>query len=142
MSTDELSMTREQTLSCAVADRARRRRVLLVDDHNDSRRMLGLMLTLAGHEVLETGNGIDALRLAADERPDVAIVDISLPGIDGYEVARRIRADPGTRAIMLIALTGYGYEEDLRCAIEAGFDVHLVKPVEAARLAAAIAGSG
>lgn len=114
-------------------------RVLLVDDHSDSRRMLGLMLTLSGHEVLESGNGIEALRVASTELPDVAIVDIALPGIDGYEVARRLRADPGTSAIRLIALSGYGQEEDRRCAMEAGFDVHLVKPVEPGRLSETIA---
>jgi two-component system, sensor histidine kinase len=135
-------MTGKRNHSPRIRQCAARRRVLLVDDHNDSRKMLGLMLTLAGHEVLDTGDGIEAIRLAAAERPDVAIVDISLPGIDGYEVARRLRADPGTRGIVLIALTGYGYAEDLRCAIEAGFDVHLVKPVEPARLTEAIAQSG
>jgi CheY-like chemotaxis protein len=132
-------MTREQTLSRDLVDCGAPRRVLLVDDHNDSRRMLGIMLALAGHEILETGDGSEAIRLAVSERPDVAIVDIALPGIDGYEVARRIREHPGTRDILLIALTGYGYEEDLRCAMAAGFDVHLVKPVEAARLAKALA---
>ena len=120
----------------------RRCRVLLVDDHNDSRRMLGMMLTISGHEVLESGNGIEAIRVASSELPDVAVVDIALPGIDGYEVARRLRADPGTRSMGLIALSGYGQEEDRRCAFEAGFDVHLVKPVEAARLSESIARFG
>jgi two-component system, sensor histidine kinase len=133
-------MTQATTMKPAAAETdARRRRVLLVDDHNDSRRMLGLMLTLSGHEVFESGNGIEAIRVASSERPDVAIVDIGLPGIDGYEVARRLRADPGTRSMGLIALSGYGQEEDRRCAFEAGFDVHLVKPVEAARLSETIA---
>lgn len=135
--------TREQTFTTGgPAASAGARRVLLVDDHNDSRRMLGMMLSLSGHEVIEAGTGGDAVRMAINERPDVAIVDIGLPGIDGYEVARRIRANPGTMGITLIALTGYGYEEDLRCAIEAGFDVHLVKPVESAQLTEAIARSG
>jgi CheY-like chemotaxis protein len=131
-------MTPEETLSCELAERAARR-VLLVDDHRDSRRLLGIMLSLDGHQVIETGSGSEAVRLALSEQPDVAIVDIGLPGIDGYEVARRIRAHPGTSSIALIALTGYSHEEDLRCAMEAGFDVHLVKPVEPARLAEAIA---
>lgn len=116
--------------------------MLLVDDHNDSRRMLGLVLTLSGHEVLESGNGIEAIRVASSEHPDVAIVDIGLPGIDGLEVARRLRANPGTCSIGLIALSGYGQEEDRRCALEAGFDLHLVKPVEAARLSETIARFG
>ncbi len=132
-------MSLEQTEPGNLADAPGRRRVLLVDDHKDSRRMLGIMLELSGHEVLEAGDGGTALSLAVSEHPDVAIVDIGLPGIDGYEVARRIRAHPGTRSIVLIALTGYGHEEDLRCAIDAGFDVHLVKPIESARLAEALA---
>jgi CheY-like chemotaxis protein len=122
-----------------LADAPGPRRVLLVDDHRDSRRMLGMMLELSGHQVLEAGDGGAAVTLAMSERPDVAIVDIALPGIDGYEVARRLRAHPGTHDIVLIALTGYGYEEDLRCAIEAGFDLHLVKPVESGRLADVVA---
>ena len=129
-------------MSALSSSQAPRCRVLLVDDHSDSRRMLGLMLSLSGHEVLESGNGIDALRVASAELPDVAIVDIALPGIDGYEVARRLRADPGTSSIRLIALSGYGQEEDRRCAMEAGFDVHLVKPVEPARLSETIARFG
>ena len=132
-------MPLESSESGTFAESPGRRRVLLVDDHRDSRRMLGLMLELSGHQVLEAGEGRAAVSLATSERPDVAIVDISLPGIDGYEVARRIRAHPGTRDIVLIALTGYGHEEDLRCALEAGFDLHLVKPVESGRLADAVA---
>jgi CheY-like chemotaxis protein len=132
-------MSLEHSESGTFADGPGRRRVLLVDDHRDSRRMLGMMLELSGHQILEAGDGSAAVSMAMSERPDVAIVDIALPGIDGYEVARRIRAHPGTRDIVLIALTGYGYEEDLRCAIEAGFDLHLVKPVESGRLADAVA---
>ena len=105
------------------------RRVLVVDDHHDGRRMLSVMLSLFGYQSLEAHDGADGLRIAAAEQPDVAIVDIGLPGIDGYEVARRLRADPQTRKIGLIALTGHGQEEDRRRALEAGFDVHLVKPV-------------
>jgi CheY-like chemotaxis protein len=74
-------------------------------------------------------------------RPDAALVDIGLPGIDGYEVARRLRADPATRAIRLIAVTGYGLPEDQRRVMEAGFDQHLVKPVQIERLLEALAAS-
>jgi CheY-like chemotaxis protein len=70
------------------------------------------------------------VKLAAAELPGVALVDIGLPGIDGYEVARRLRQDPATRDIRLIALTGYGLAEDQRRVLEAGFDLHLVKPVD------------
>ena len=119
-----------------------RRRVLLVDDHEDSRRMLSLLLQFSGHEALEACDGSEGLRAAAEEKPDVAVIDIGLPGTDGYEVARRLRADPATRSIPLIALTGYGQEEDRRRALEAGFDLHLVKPVEPDRFLRAIATFG
>ena len=133
------AMSLEHSESGRRAGAAGRRRGRLVGDHKDSRRLLGIMLRLSGHDVLEAGDGGAAVSMAVSEHPDVAIVDIALPGIDGYEVARRIRAHPRIGEMVLIALTGYGYEEDLRCAIEAGFDVHLVKPVEAARLAEALA---
>ena len=78
------------------------------------------------------------MRAAQQLLPDLALVDIGLPGIDGYEVARRLRADPATRDIKLIALTGYGLAEDLLRVMDAGFDRHLVKPVDIAQLMAAI----
>jgi signal transduction histidine kinase len=109
-------------------------RVLIVDDHEDARMTLRMLLELLGYAVIEAPDGVEALRVAAAGRPDVAVVDIGLPGIDGYEVARRLRADPATRAIPLIALTGYGQQEDRRRALEAGFDEHLVKPVDAQHL--------
>jgi CheY-like chemotaxis protein len=80
--------------------------------------------------VLQAGDGLEGVRIACAEQPAVALVDIGLPGIDGYEVARRLRQDPAARAIRLIALTGYGLEEDQRRVLEAGFDLHLVKPVD------------
>lgn len=101
--------------------------------------MLSLMLKLSGYEPLEARDGIEGVRIAITEKPHVAIVDIGLPEMDGYEVARHLRADPATRSLPLIALTGYGQDEDRRRALEAGFDVHLVKPVEAEQLVQAIA---
>ena len=121
---------------------AERRRVLLVDDHEDSRRMLSLLLQFSGYEALEARDGIEGLRVAVEEKPDIAVIDIGLPGTNGYEVARRLRADPATRALPLIALTGYGQNEDRLRALEAGFDLHLVKPVEPARLLEALASVG
>jgi signal transduction histidine kinase len=112
-----------------------RRRILLVEDNQDSREMVRLALSLAGHEVHEAPDGPTAVELARTIAPDIAVVDIGLPGIDGYEVARRIRAMPGGKAVRLVALTGYGQAADRLRALEAGFDAHLTKPVTPERLA-------
>lgn len=112
--------------------------VLIVDDHEDARAMVREIVALAGHRVVEARDGGGALEVAFAELPDVAIIDIGLPGIDGYEVARRLRTDPRTRRMALIALTGYGLQDDRRRALEAGYDVHLAKPVDAGRITAAI----
>ncbi|MTV37102.1 response regulator [Duganella radicis] len=105
-------------------------RVLLIEDNDDGREMMGMMLSGYGYQVESAADGLLGLTAARDCQPDLALVDIGLPGIDGYEVARRLRADPATRAIRLIALTGYGQAEDLRRVMDAGFDRHLVKPVD------------
>jgi signal transduction histidine kinase len=105
-------------------------KVLLIEDNDDGREMMATMLASFGYPVLQAGDGLEGVRIACAEAPDIALVDIGLPGIDGYEVARRLRQDPAARAIRLIALTGYGLEEDQRRVLEAGFDLHLVKPVE------------
>ncbi len=105
-------------------------KVLLIEDNDDAREMLAVMLDAQDYRVTSAVDGHEGLRLAAGMAPDVALIDIGLPGIDGYEVARRLRADPATRLVRLIALTGYGQEDDQRRALEAGFDAHLVKPVD------------
>lgn len=105
-------------------------RVLLIEDNDDGREMMTMMLGGYGYDVAAAADGLLGLRAAHDHQPDLALVDIGLPGIDGYEVARRLRADPATRDIKLIALTGYGLAEDLRRVMDAGFDRHLVKPVD------------
>jgi CheY-like chemotaxis protein len=104
------------------------RRVLLVDDNADAREMYGMVLEADGHEVYEAGDGARALDLFHRARPDVAIVDIGLPGMDGYELARRIRSEAEGQQVTLIALTGYGFPEDRERSRAAGFDRHLVKP--------------
>src|SRR5437879_3099797 len=109
-------------------------RILLVEDNADARDMLLALLTLDRHEVVTAADGPAGVDAALRLRPDVALVDIGLPGLNGYEVARRIRATESGRTIKLIALTGYGQSEDMRQAREAGFDLHLVKPVEPTRL--------
>jgi signal transduction histidine kinase/CheY-like chemotaxis protein len=118
-----------------------RLRILLVDDNEDVREMLRVQLTMQGHEVHEAADGAAGAELAASLNPDVALVDIGLPGLDGYEVARRIRAHADGRPIRLIALTGYGQAEDRLRALDAGFDAHVTKPVFPERLAEIIGGT-
>lgn len=108
--------------------------VLLIEDNDDGRDMMATMLASYGYPVLQARDGLEGVTTALAQRPDVALVDIGLPGIDGYEVARRLRQDKATSTIRLIALTGYGLSEDQRRVLEAGFDLHLVKPVELAAL--------
>ncbi|HEY2934027.1 MAG TPA: response regulator [Acidobacteriota bacterium] len=110
------------------------RRLLVVDDNVDSAESLGMLLSLIGHDVRIAHNGLAALELFRTFQPEIAFLDIGLPGMDGYELARRIRQDAATGSIQLVALTGYGQEEDRRRALEAGFNHHLVKPVDPAAL--------
>ena len=117
------------------------RRILLVEDNADAREMLRLGLTLQGHEVHEAGDGMRAVELAAEIRPDVALIDIGLPGFDGYEVARRLRAAESGKSILLVAMTGYGQAEDRRRALDAGFDAHATKPVSSEELSRLITAS-
>jgi CheY-like chemotaxis protein len=108
---------------------ARTRKVLIVEDSADIRESLQELLEALGHRVEAAADGEEALARALDQRPDIALVDIGLPRIDGYEVARRMRKALGTD-VVLLALTGYGQPEDRARAAEAGFDLHLTKPVE------------
>jgi signal transduction histidine kinase len=104
--------------------------VLLIEDNDDGREMMATMLGAYGYAVVQAADGLAGVQAANDSVPDVALVDIGLPGIDGYEVARRLRESSETSQIRLIALTGYGLAEDQRRVLEAGFDLHLVKPVD------------
>ena len=113
--------------------------VLVVEDNDDARQMLHALLALEGHAVRAARDGASALALAAQSSPDVALIDIGLPDIDGYDLARRLRAAAAGRRLSLIALTGYGQAADQRRAAEAGFDAHLVKPVSSERLHQAMA---
>lgn len=114
---------------------ANSRRILIVDDNPDGADMLDLAMTMAGHETRTCNESPTALEVATEMRPDVALLDIGLPVMDGYELARRIRDALGTSTPVLIALTGYGQESDRRKSREAGFDYHLVKPIDPNRLA-------
>jgi PAS domain S-box-containing protein len=107
-----------------------RRRILVVDDSRDAAESLALLLRLEGHEVQVARDGPAALELARRQRPEVAFLDLAMPGMDGYELCRRLRAEPALAPTLLVALTGWGQEADRRRSEEAGFDRHLVKPVE------------
>ena len=107
-----------------------RRRILVVDDNRDAATSLATMLGLAGHETRAAWDGLEALAAAADFRPDVVVLDLGMPRLDGYETARRIRQQPWGKGAVLIALSGWGQEEDRRRSLDAGFDHHLVKPVD------------
>jgi PAS domain S-box-containing protein len=106
------------------------RRVLIADDNPDSAESLAMLLRLEGHQVVVGHDGATAVRLFEAHAPEIALLDIGMPQLDGYEVARRIRANPAGRDVFLIALTGWGQEKDRLSSREAGFDHHLVKPVD------------
>jgi len=117
-----------ETLDAPVSTQALR--MLLVDDNADSAESLGMLLEMDGHVTCVCHDGASALAQAALFRPDVVLLDIGLPDIDGFEVARRARALPSLRGAFLVAITGWGTEADVTRAREAGFDAHLTKPIE------------
>jgi CheY-like chemotaxis protein len=109
-------------------------RVLVVDDCADARGTLRILLRLWGYEAREVADGPAALTEAAAWRPEVVLCDIGLPGLDGYEVARRLRARAGGEALLLVAVSGHGREQDVAEALRAGFDRHLLKPFDPGEL--------
>ncbi|MBT2794763.1 hybrid sensor histidine kinase/response regulator [Paraburkholderia strydomiana] len=112
------------------------RRIIVVDDNQDAAESLAMLLELDGHEVRTAGDGPAGLQLAHDFCPQAVLLDIGLPGIDGYEVARRIRRQPWGRQLLLVAVSGWGQESDRQAAAEAGFDHHLIKPINVEDLTA------
>ncbi|WP_437675710.1 hybrid sensor histidine kinase/response regulator [Sorangium sp. So ce131] len=128
----------------APARRAPARRILVVDDNHDHARGVGLLLEQAGHTIALAHDGASALEAADRFAPDVVLLDLGMPEMDGYEVARKLRRERddagGAGALKIIALTGYGQQEDQRRSREAGCDAHLVKPVDHDALLAQIAG--
>jgi signal transduction histidine kinase/ActR/RegA family two-component response regulator len=113
----------------------RRLRILVVDDNHDAAKVLGMLCEVLGHTIAVEHDSGDALARAASDRPDLCLLDIGLPGMDGYQMARALRANPATAPIRLVAVTGYGSDQDKQRAAEAGFDDHLVKPIHLERLA-------
>jgi CheY-like chemotaxis protein/anti-sigma regulatory factor (Ser/Thr protein kinase) len=108
--------------------------IMVVDDNVDAAETLGLLLEASGHRVSIEHDPQRALERASTEAPQVCLLDIGLPGMDGYELARHLRAQPATRHAFLVAITGYGQDSDRRLAAEAGFDRHLVKPIDLDKL--------
>ena len=113
-------------------------RILLVEDNMDAAESLKLLLQQLGHEVLVENDGLEAVRAARSFAPDVVLLDIGLPGMDGYQIASALRAIPETRSARLIAVSGYGQAKDRQLSADAGFHMHLVKPVDPSRLLEAI----
>jgi two-component system CheB/CheR fusion protein len=109
---------------------ARSLRVLVADDNADSANGLAMLLEMASHQVRVAYDGQTTLTAAEEFRPHVVLLDVGMPDLDGYEVARRLRASPETKKVLLIAVTGWGQKEDEHRAKEAGFDHHLVKPFD------------
>lgn len=109
-------------------------RILIVDDNEDSARTLATLQKRRGHEVRTAFNGGDAVAIATEFQPEVVLLDIGLPGMDGFEVARRLRSMPSLPGVFLIAMSGYGREQDRQEALRAGFDEYLVKPIDTGRI--------
>jgi two-component system, chemotaxis family, CheB/CheR fusion protein len=105
-------------------------RTLIIDDNEDGAQSLAMLLELSGHQTKMAHDGLQGLEIAAEFRPDVVLLDIGLPRLNGYEVGRRIRAQPWGKGMLLLAMTGWGQEEDRNRSREAGFDAHIVKPVD------------
>ncbi len=120
----------EATIPRSLRAVAEKRKILVVDDQVDAASILARLLRSRGHQPRVASDGASALEAIAAELPDVVLLDIGLPGMNGYEIARRIRAEAGNNSVLLVALTGYGQDADIRLAREAGFDHHLVKPTD------------
>ncbi len=133
-----LPMLIEEAENPAASPAAHGQRILIVDDNVDAADSMAMVLRLAGHEVITAHGGKAALESQAAFRPAIVLLDIGLPGIDGYEVARRLRRLPGGESLFIIAVSGYGNEDDRRRSREAGFDRHLIKPVDDATLQAMV----
>lgn len=117
------------------------RRVLVVDDNRDLAETLAMILRLWGHEVAVAYDGPQALEMARSRPPEIVFLDIGLPRLDGFEVARQMRADPNLCCARIVAITGYGRDEDRQRSRDVGIDVHLTKPVDPWQLQPILAGN-
>jgi len=120
----------QQTMEASVHNLKTRRRILVVDDNRDAAQMLALLLKMGGDETHTAHDGEEALERAAAIRPEIIILDIGLPKLNGYEVCRSIREQPWGQPITMVAVTGWAREEDRQKSQEAGFNGHLIKPVD------------
>jgi CheY-like chemotaxis protein len=114
---------------------------VIAEDYADAREVLRILLGRAGHDVYEAHDGPDAVEVIGATDPDIAFIDVGLPGFDGYEVARRVRASPRRKHVLLVAVTGYAQLEDRAEARAAGFDLHLEKPIDVERVLAVVAAA-
>jgi CheY-like chemotaxis protein len=114
--------------------------VVLVEDQDDARRMMQILLETEGVQVFPAANGVEGVTLIERIRPDLALVDLGLPLMSGYDLARRVRENPENATTRLVALSGYGQDSDIQASLEAGFDEHLTKPPDPARLEALLRG--
>ena len=124
-----------------MARKPKSRRVLVIDDNADAAQAMQMLLESDGHAVRVAHDGKDALELAVSFQPEIVLLDIGLPGMDGYRVAAELREEPSLRNTRLIAVTGYGRPEDVRQARDAGFDDHMIKPIDPSALLRAIAAA-
>ena len=117
------------------------RRILVVDDNTDGVASLSMLLAMIGHETATAFDGFEAISVAQKFKPHIVLLDLDLPKLDGYEACRRIRGEEWGKTMMLVAVTGLGGEEDRMKSLEAGFDMHLVKPVSAETLMVVLAAA-
>ncbi len=134
--------TRRSRRPIPAAAEARKARILVVDDNVDTARGMARLLKLIGHTIATAHSGPEAIEAARQHRPEVVLLDIGLPGMSGYEVAAQLRREASCQGAMIIAVSGYGQDEDRRRSREAGFDHHLIKPLDHDALLALLAGPG
>jgi DNA-binding response OmpR family regulator len=118
----------------SVPPRPRGHRILVVDDNQDAANSLAMLLRMKGHDVRTAYDGLEAIDAALSHKPEIVLLDVGLPRLNGFDVARRLRESEDLRTVILVALTGWGHDEDRRRSKEAGFDHHMVKPADPAAL--------
>ena len=137
----DVSGSRTADTPCVASERADKQRVLIVDDNSDAAETLRALLTaISGGEVQTASSGVEALKLGAQLRPNIVLLDLGMPGMDGYEVARRMRGESWGKDVLLVALTGWGQDQHRRRSSAAGFDRHMTKPADPEALRAVLSG--